>query len=102
MSEALAYQIMYQVQVDISCIEAIMKIAKDVGIPPHMPETRNVFYPMWQRSRKMSTLPYREFLRQALELDWNESLTTALSDSIFVIQELMTLNISICCLNSGE
>lgn len=34
LSEALAFQILYQVQLDIAALEAVKQIALDVGTPP--------------------------------------------------------------------
>lgn len=87
-SEALARQILNTVSSDIDCISVIKKIANDVGSPPHIPATRNVFYPMWQRSRKLDDAPYRDFSQNALALNWNESFLNLLSDSKFGVREL--------------
>jgi len=66
----------------------VKKIANDVGAPPHIPATRNVFYPMWQRSRKLDDAPYRDFLQNALALNWDASFLNLLSDSKLGTREL--------------
>jgi len=87
-SEALAHQILNTVAADIDCIRVVKKIANDVGTPPHIPTTRNVFYPMWQRSRKLDDVPYRDFLQNALALNWDASFLNLLSDSKLGAREL--------------
>lgn len=47
---------------DLSVIHNVEKIIRDVGTPPHLPSTRNVFFPMWLRARFLTPSPYRHAL----------------------------------------
>lgn len=54
-----------------------------------MSETRNVFYPMWLRARKIGSKPYVQFLKEARQLQWGPDVSTILADAAFVTREFV-------------